>query len=168
MNTVDDDIFGQVVDVTRDRCRLILVLLLRVGGGLACTAVFAIFLPTAWMAAIDQWLGRGEFPDVAVTQYLARSLSAFYAMFGGLTILASLDLRRFGPVITYLASVTMAFGVVITGVDAMAKMPTYWTLVEGPPTFVIGLVILLLNRRVQRDTDTAAAEADLHGRSARE
>ena len=143
--------------MTGDRCRRILVLLLRVGGGLACMAVFAIFLPTAWMAAIHQWLGLGEFPDAAVTQYLARSVSAFYAVFGGLAILASRDVRRFGPVITYLASVTMVFGVVITGVDALAKMPTYWTLAEGPPTFVIGLVILLLNRRVQRDADTAAA-----------
>jgi hypothetical protein len=52
----------------------------------------------------------------------------------------------------------VAFGVVITGVDTMAKMPTYWTLVEGPPTFAIGLVILLLNRRVQRDADTAAVD----------
>ena len=144
--------------MTGDRCRRILVLLLRVGGGLACMAVFAIFLPTAWMAAIHQWLGLGEFPDAAVTQYLTRSVSAFYAVFGGLAILASRDVRRFGPVITYLASVTMVFGVVITGVDALAKMPTYWTLAEGPPTFVIGLVILLLNRRVQRDADTAAAD----------
>ncbi len=121
-------------------------------------AVFAIFLPTAWMAAIHRWLGLGEFPDAAIAQYLARSVSAFYAMFGGLTILASLDVRRFGPVITYLAVVFMAFGVVITGVDTLAKMPTYWTLFEGPPTFGIGLVILLLNRRVRRDTDTAAAQ----------
>ena len=143
--------------MTGDRCHRILVLLLRVGGGLACTAVFAIFLPTAWMAAIHQWLGLGEFPDAAVTQYLARSVSAFYAVFGGLAILASRDLRRFGPVITYLASVTMAFDIVITGVDAVAKMPTYWTLAEGPPTFVIGLVILLLNRRVQQDIDAASA-----------
>ena len=107
----------------------------------------------------------GEFPDAAVTQYLARSLSAFYAVFGGLTILASLDVRRFGPVITYLAIAAVAFGVVITGVDVMAKMPTYWTLAEGPPTFVIGLVILLLNRRVQRDADSTVAKTGLNSRS---
>jgi hypothetical protein len=142
--------------VTGDRCCLLLVVLLRVGGGLACLAVIAVFLPTAWMAAIHRWLGLGEFPDAAITQYLARSVSAFYAMFGGLTILASFDVRRFGPVISYLAIATMAFGVVITGVDAMAKMPTYWTLTEGPPTFVIGLVILLLNRRVRRDVDATS------------
>ena len=144
--------------MTSDRCRRILVILLRFGGGLACLAVFAIFLPTTWMAAMHRWLGLGEFPDAALTHYLTRSVSAFYAMFGGLTILASLDVRRFGPVITYLAVVTMVFGVVITGVDAMAKMPTYWTLAEGPPTILIGLLILLLNRRVQRDASTAAAD----------
>ena len=151
--------------MTADRCHRILVMLLQVGGGLACMAVFAIFLPTAWMAAIHRWLELGEFPDAAVTQYLARSVSAFYAMFGGLTILASLDVRRFGPVITYLAIAAMAFGVVITGVDVMAKMPTYWTLAEGPPTFVIGLVILLLNRRVQRDADNTVAKTGLNSRS---
>ena len=143
--------------MTTGRCRQVLVMLLRVGGGLAGMAVFAIFLPTAWMAAIHEWLGLGEFPDAAVTRYLTRSLSAFYAAFGGLSILVSRDVRRFGPLITYLASVTIAFGVVITGIDAMAGMPTYWTLVEGPPTFVIGLVILLLNRRVRRDAEAATA-----------
>ncbi len=131
-------------------CHRFLVLLLRIGGGLACTAVFAVFLPTEWMAATHHWLGLGEFPDAPVTQYLARSVSVFYAMFGGLTILAARDVFRYGPVITYLALVTMVFGVVITGVDVVAEMPTYWILGEGPPTFVIGLVILLLNRRVQR------------------
>jgi hypothetical protein len=144
--------------VTVDRCQQTLVVLLRVAGGLACAAVFAILLPTHWMAGIHRWLGLGEFPDAPITQYLARSVSAFYAMLGGLTILASLDVRRFGPVITYVASVTMAFGVVITGVDAMAGMPTYWTLIEGPPTFMIGLVILLLNRRAQRGTDTTVGD----------
>jgi hypothetical protein len=137
--------------MTADRCRLILVLILRVGGGLACLAVFAIFLPTTLMAAIHRWSGLGEFPDAAITQYLARSISALYALCGGLTILASLNVHRFGPVITYLAIASMLFGVVMTGVDIMAGMPTSWTVGEGPPIFALGLVILLLNRRVQRD-----------------
>lgn len=141
---------------TADRCRRILVLLQRAGGGLACMAVFAIFLPTTWVAAMHRWLGLGEFPDAAVTQYLARSVSAFYVVFGGLSILVSRDLRRFGPVITYVAIASMAFGVVITGVDGVAKMPTYWTPAEGPPTSTIGLAILLLNRRAQQDAGSAA------------
>ena len=142
--------------MTGDRCHRILVLLLWVGGGLACTAACAILLPTAWMAAIHEWLGLNEFPDAAITQYLTRSVSAFYAVFGGLTILASCNVGRFGSVITYPAIVTMAFGVVITGVNGLATMPAYWTLAEGPPTFRTGLVTLLLNHRVRRDADTAA------------
>ena len=125
---------------------------------MACMAVFAVFLPTAWMAAIHRWVGLGDFPDAALTQYLTRSLSAFYVIFGGLTILASCDVRRYGPVITYLAWTTMTFGAVVTGIDAMARMPTYWTLAEGPPTFVIGLEILLLNNRVQRDASAVTGE----------
>jgi hypothetical protein len=137
--------------MTPDRCSLILVLILRVGGGLTCLAVFAIFLPTTWMAVIHRWLGLGEFPDTPIIQYLARSISALYALCGGLTILASLNVHRFGPVITYLAIASMLFGVVMIGVDMMAAMPTSWTAGEGPPILALGLVILLLNRRVQRD-----------------
>ena len=130
--------------MTADRYRRILVVVRRAGGGGACLAAFAIFLPTAWVAAIHRWVGLGELPDASVTQYLARSVSAFYALIGGLTLLASLVVQRSGPVTTYWAIATMVLGVVMIGVDAMAKMPTYWTLGHGPPGFVIGLVILLL------------------------
>jgi len=44
-----------------------------------------------------------------------------------------------------------------------------WRGAGGPhsPTFVIGLVILLLNRRVQREADTAAAKTGLNVRGAK-
>ena len=35
-------------------------------------------------------------------------------------------------------------------------MPTYWMVAEGPPAFGIGLVIVLLNPRVQQDAATEA------------
>ena len=130
------------------------VILLRVIGVLGSTAVFAIFMPTSWMAATHEWLGLGEFPDAPITQYLARSVSAIYAMFGGLAIFVSMDLKRYGPLIVYLAYATMAFGAVLTGIDAMAGLPTYWTLFEGPPTLIIGAVILLLVRRVNGAAET--------------
>ncbi len=130
-----------------------LVILLRVVGILGCTAVFAIFMPTSWMASTHEWLGLGEFPDAPITQYLARSVSAFYAMFGGLAIFVSIDVKRYRPVIVYLAYATMVFGAVLTGIDVMAGLPTYWTLYEGPPTIIIGAVILLLVRRVNRTVE---------------
>ena len=45
-----------------------LVIILRVLGALGCIAVFAIVMPTSWMAAAHQWLGLGDFPDAPITQ----------------------------------------------------------------------------------------------------
>ena len=63
-----------------------LVIILRFFGVLGCTAVFVIVMPTRWMAAVHEWLGLGEFPDAPITQHLTRSISALYAVFGGLAI----------------------------------------------------------------------------------
>lgn len=54
------------------------------------------------------------------------------------------------------AYVTLAFGVLITGIDLAVGLPTYWTLFEGPPTFILGGVILLLARRVERSDDSTS------------
>ena len=107
-------------------------------------------MPTAWIADAHRWIGLGDFPDAPITQYLARSISVLYAIFGVLTILVSTDVLRYAPIIRFLTYVTLAFAVLITGIDWMAGLPTYWTLLEGPPTFILGIVILLLVRRVGR------------------
>ena len=52
--------------------------------------------------------------------------------------------------IVYLAYATMAFGAVLTGIDVIAGLPTYWTLFEGPPTIIIGAAILMLVRRMSQ------------------
>ena len=127
-----------------------LIILLRVVGVVACTAIFASVMPTTWIATTHRWLGLGDFPDAPITQYLARSLSALYAVFGGLVIVVSTDVRRYARIIRFLAYVTLAFGVLITGIDLVVGMPTSWTLFEGPTTFILGVVILLLARRVER------------------
>ncbi len=126
----------------------VLIILLRVGGVVACTAIIASVMPTTWIVATHRWLGLGDFPDAPITQYLARSLSAFYAIFGGLVIVVSTDVQRYAPIILFFAYVTIGFGVLITGIDLAVCMPTYWTLFEGPPTFILGVVILVLARRV--------------------
>ncbi len=128
-----------------------LIILLRVGGVLCCTAIFVCVMPTTWIVATHRWLGLGDFPDAPITQYLARSISALYAIFGGLAIVISIDVQRYAPIIRFFAYVTIAFGVLIFGIDSMAGMPSDWTLFEGPPTFILGIVILLLARRVERN-----------------
>ena len=121
-----------------------LVVLLRVSAVVLLTALFAVALPTEWMAAIHQWIGLGELPRAPITEYLARSLSLFYALFGGLIWLVSLDLRRYRLVVLYLGWTGVAFGVVMTLVDLAAPMPLNWTLSEGPGAIVLSAVILWL------------------------
>ncbi len=133
-----------------------LIILLRVVGVSACTAVIASVMPTTWIAATHRWLELGDFPDAPITQYLARSLSALYAILGGLAIVVSTDVQRYAPIIRFFAYVTLAFGVLITGIDSIAGMPTYWTLFEGPTTFILGVVILLLARRLERSDGSAS------------
>ena len=126
-----------------------LILLLRVSGGVMLLALFAIVLPTQWMAATHRWLGLGEFPASPLVDYLTRSASALYAIYGGLLVLLARDVRRFAPVIVYLAVTGLAFGVVMIGVDFAAGMPRYWSVGEGPLVLVLSAVIFWLARSIQ-------------------
>ena len=126
-----------------------LVLLLRLNGSLLVLAFLAVFLPTEWMATAHRWLGLGEFPRAPLVDYLTRSASALYCIHGGLMIVLSRDVRRFAPVIVYVALAGIAFGVAMTAIDLGAGMPPYWTLAEGPSILLVGGVTLWLARGIR-------------------
>lgn len=125
-----------------------LVLLLRLGGVLLCSAFFAMFLPDAWMATIHQRLGLGEYPAAPLTSYLTRSVSALYAFHGGLLLALSTDVRRFRPLLRFLAWGTLGLGMAQTGIDLHAQMPLWWSLMEGPWVIGIGGVLVWLVGRI--------------------
>jgi hypothetical protein len=127
----------------------LLILLLRVVGVVCCFAVFAVFMPRAWMAAIHEWLGVGEFPQGPIVEYLARSLSAFYALLGGLMLLISRDTRRHATVVTYLALGGMLFGILIFAIDLAIGMPRHWAFGEGPFVFLCSAAILMLQAKAR-------------------
>ena len=127
----------------------VLIILLRIFGVLGCTAIVATVMPTSWIAATHNWLGLGDFPDAPITQYLARTISLFYVMFGVLSIIVSTDVKRYAPIVNFFAYTCLVMGVSLTLIDAIIGMPISWTLSEGPPTFVLGIVILLLARRLR-------------------
>src|SRR5262245_48226303 len=79
-----------------------LVLLLRLAGVSALFALVAVFMPFSWMVATHRWLGLGEMPDGPVVEYLARSVSAFYALFGALFLVVASDPERYRPVVRFL------------------------------------------------------------------
>jgi hypothetical protein len=123
----------------------LLVLLLRLAGAIIVTAFLAMFLPVEWMAATHRVLGLGEFPRAPVVDYLARSTSAIYGFHGVLLLLVSRDPVRYRPIVRYLGAMNVLFGIAMVFIDLHAGMPGLWTVAEGPPTAVFGLVLLYLS-----------------------
>jgi hypothetical protein len=81
------------------RTPLVLSILLRFLGVTALFALVAVFMPFSWMAATHRWLGLGEMPTGPVVEYLARSVSAFYAFFGAPCLVLAGDIERYRPVV---------------------------------------------------------------------
>src|ERR671927_409654 len=65
-------------------------------------ALIPVLMPVSWMAATHRWLGLGEMPTGPIVEYLARSLSAFYALVGALCLVVASDLDRYRPLVRFL------------------------------------------------------------------
>jgi len=129
--------------MTRSERWLRIVLLL--GGLGSLGALPAVVMPRAWMSACHQWLGLGPLPAGPIVEYLARSLSAFYAFFGGLCVLISFHPRRHGAIVLYVGATHVVFAAVLLCVDLAAGMPLSWTVPEVLAAGGFGAVILLLH-----------------------
>jgi hypothetical protein len=139
---------GNEPDRTSGFSEKALVVLLRASGVLLLTAVIPAAMPLAWMQEIHRQLGMGELPDGPIVGYLTRSLSALYAVHGGLVFFVSLDVRRFLPVVKCLAVLSVVFGIGMIALDVAVQMPLFWVVCEGPFIVVLGGVLLWLTSRV--------------------
>jgi len=113
-------------------------------------ALVPVVMPFSWMVATHRWLGLGEMPDGPVVEYLARSVSAFYALFGALFLLVASDLERYRPVVRFLGVALALVGLVLLGVDLAAGMPWWWSALEGPLWVVLGALLFVLARSPSR------------------
>jgi len=127
-----------------------LVVLLRIFGCTALLAIYAVVQPHSWMAATHEWLGLGALPEGPIVSYLARSLSAFYALLGGTLLLFSTDVRRYRPALVYVSTAIFLLGIALFFIDWNAGLPPSWTWWEGPFTMALGLVMGWLVRSVPR------------------
>ena len=137
---------SEVNEMTRSEKTL--VVLLRLGGVLLLTALIPTVMPFAWMDLIHRQLGMGELPEMPITGYLTRSLSAFYALHGVVVLFVSLDVRRYLPLVQCLAAVCIVFGAGMLVLDVCVGMPLPWVLGEGPSVVVLGCALLWLAGRV--------------------
>ena len=88
--------------VNRPGADKVLVALLWVGGVSGLFALVAVFMPVSWLVAAHRWLGLGEMPTSPVVEYLARSLSAFYALLGALCLVVASGLYQYLPLVRFL------------------------------------------------------------------
>jgi hypothetical protein len=128
----------------------VLIILLRLLGMSALFALVAVCMPFSWMVATHRWLGLGEMPTAPVVEYLARTLSAFYALFGAVCLLAASDLERYRPLVRFLGAASALMGLVFLGIDLAAGMPWWWVASEGPGTTLFGALLFFLARPEQR------------------
>jgi hypothetical protein len=79
-----------------------------------------------------------------VVEYLARSLSAFYAVMGALCLVLTTDLERYRPLVRFLGLAFALRSVILLGVDLAAGMPWRWSASEGPGGVVFGALMFVL------------------------
>jgi hypothetical protein len=111
-------------------------------------ALIAVLMPFETMAAIHGRLGLGGLPDLPLVDYLARSLSLFYAVLAPLYFLVAARLRELRAIAVYLGWLHVTLGVAAFAIDLHAGLPAFWTWSEGPQTLVVGVLILALLRRI--------------------
>jgi len=127
-----------------------LVLILRVIAILELLAIPAIVMPFSWMATVHEALGLGELPASSIVSYLARSLSAFYAMHGAFTFFLSFDVKRYGQLVAVWGYSTLILGIALFGVDLSIRMPVWWTVLEGPFAITFGGTVVWLHHQSNR------------------
>jgi hypothetical protein len=145
-----------------------LFILLRINAGVLLLAAPCALLPFAWMDAVHrEALGLGSLADAPITRYMARSLSLVYAAHGAIVLYVTLHWERLRFAVPFLAWLHVVFGLSLLAIDLDAGLPTWWTVCEGPSLVVLGLVLVVLNRKARgqksevRDQPNSAGSADL-------
>jgi hypothetical protein len=127
-----------------------LVVLLRLVGGVCLLALVSLWMPRSWIDAGHRWLGRGAFPDAPIAEYLARSVSALSAFYGGLLIALSFDIRRYSPLIRYQAVAIMFLSACGVVVGIWAGVPRWFVGGDAAACWAYCVPMLVLAWRVER------------------
>lgn len=118
--------------------------MLRLIGAIICLSFFAIFLPSQWMNTIHEWVGLGQLPKAPIVEYLARTISAMYFAHGLVILFVSFDVRRYWMFVGLIGIINIMLGSTFLLTDLKAEMPWVWTISEGPPIILGGIILLIL------------------------
>jgi hypothetical protein len=115
---------------------------LRLSGVMLLLAAGAVVMPREWMAAINDRAELPPLPAGPLVEYLARSASALYAMFGATMWIMAGDVQRYRPLLLFHGWASLVFGATMLAIDWHVGMPLPWRCCEGPSIIVMGAVML--------------------------
>ncbi len=127
-----------------------LVVLLRFAGVVCLLALVSLWMPRSWIELGHRRLGWGEFPAAPIAEYLARSVSALSAFYGGLLIALSTDVRRYRPLIRYQAVGIMALSASGVVVGRWAGVPAWFVLGDALACWAYCIPMLVLAGRLEQ------------------
>lgn len=128
-----------------------LALALRLVGWVMILALPCAALPRPWMEATHAWLGLGEMPRGPIVDYLARSESLLYALFGALCLVVANDVLRYQPLIEGAAGLSVLLGAALLFIDLAAGLPAYWTWGEAPLVTALAAGLWYLARSAKQE-----------------
>jgi len=127
-----------------------LKLLLRLIGGICLLGLVSLWMPRSWIDTGHRWLGWGDFPTAPIAEYLARSVSALSAFYGGFLIVLSFDVRRYAPLIHYQALAIMTLSACGVIVGTSAGLPLWFVGGDMAACWAYGIPMLVLARRMDQ------------------
>lgn len=130
-----------------------LTLALLAFGGLDCLAFAAVWMPHELMNAIHHRCGLGDLPRVPIVGYLARTTSLLYMLHGATILFLLTDVRRYWPLIRFLAFAAVVHGAILAAIDSIEGLPLWWRITEGSCISLTGLTVLFLQWRSERAAD---------------
>jgi len=126
-------------------------LLLRILGWICVLALIPLFVPRSWLDVGHRFLGLGEFPAAPIAEYLARSVCALCAFYGGLLLLLAGDPRRFVSIIRYQAVAIMTLSATGIFAGVRAGIPAYFVIADAFGCWIFLVPILILAARLERE-----------------
>jgi hypothetical protein len=126
-------------------------LLLRILGWICVPALVPLFMPRNWLDVGHRFLGLGEFPTAPIAEYLARSVCALCAFYGGLLLLLAGDVRRFVSIIRYQAVAIMTLSAVGIFAGVRAGVPAFFVIADALGCWIFLVPILILAARLNRE-----------------
>ena len=118
--------------------------------GIGCAlAVVPLFMPRSWIYSIHEWLGLGGFPSQPIAEYLARFCSGLCAVYGGLLIQLSRDVRCYSGIIRYQTFAIMLLSLSLVFMGMFAGMPLFWLIIDAGSVWLVCTASLWLQKYVK-------------------